>query len=181
MKLLIQPEKDLEFYPTTRELAKLMVDKLPNVKSILEPSAGMGMLANVFLSNSVEVDVCEIDSKLRNYLEENGFNVVGKDFLSFETTKKYDAIVMNPPYSIAEKHILKAISILEKTGGGTILTQASQNLMKVWEETKDLHNKLAELNFSVKQLGRPYENSEYRKTSVPVILLEIEVEGNKNA
>lgn len=188
---LVTPEKDLEFYPTTKKLAELMLNETishfseENIEnhnlSILEPSAGMGMLAKEFYKISNNVDVCEIDTNLSKYLFENGYQVVGKDFLEFSPKNTYDVIVMNPPYSVAEKHILKAIEVLETNpNGGVLVTQASQNLMKVWDETKNLLNKLSTMDYTVKQLGQAYSNSEYRKTNIPVILLTIKIKGQNS-
>lgn len=63
-----------------------------------------GRNCNSFLT----VDCIEIDPELRNILKGKNHHVVHDDFLTFHTYKQYDLIVMNPPFSEGDKHLLKS-------------------------------------------------------------------------
>ena len=43
--------------------------------------------------------------------------IVHDDFLTFESRKKYDLIVMNPPFADGDLHLLRAIQYQERLGG----------------------------------------------------------------
>ncbi len=120
------------FYPTPREVAEKMLShisnkELRNIEDILEPSAGDGRLIdyilekrkNNYLYGDVTTDVIEIDNTLRNVLEGKSYTLIGKDFLSFNTDKHYDLIIMNPPFNKGAEHLVKAITLAENNGGDT--------------------------------------------------------------
>lgn len=117
--------KQFQYFPTPVELAKQIVDraKISLADICLEPSAGKGNIAQ-FLP---DCDCIEINEDNRKYLKENGFNVIHDDFMTFEPAKKYDVIIMNPPFCKGQdaKHIIKAINIAKKKviaiGGSGIL------------------------------------------------------------
>ena len=63
-----------------------------NGGTVLEPSAGRGAIAKF-----MQCDCIELEESNRKYLLENGFNLIGDDFLQFQTP--YDYIIANPPFS----------------------------------------------------------------------------------
>src|SRR5690625_3292226 len=62
---------------------------------------------------SYPIDAIENDPRLVNTLMGAGYNVVWNDFLTYETFKEYDYIIMNPPFSNGVDHLLKAIELAE--------------------------------------------------------------------
>lgn len=126
---------DAEFFPTPSALAGRMARYIDwnKVETILEPSAGKGDLIR-FVTKCAQrkmknwrddfwqenTDCIEIDENLQMILRGNGYRVVSDDFLKFSAFKHYDLIVMNPPFSNGDEHLLKAISI-QSTGGGQIV------------------------------------------------------------
>lgn len=119
-----------DFYPTPKNVAEKMLEgiDMTNVFYILEPSAGKGDLADAakayndrnnhgYYSKKVYIDTIEIEPELRAILKDKEYRVVHNDFLTFSTYKQYDMIIMNPPFSDGDKHLLKAISMMERTGG----------------------------------------------------------------
>lgn len=89
----------LDFFPTPANVADRMVEAagIEEGMSVLEPSAGMGHIAERIREAGVDPDVIELASDRRSLLEAKGFNLVGADFM--ETTGSYDRIIMNPPFS----------------------------------------------------------------------------------
>jgi len=105
-----------DFYPTPPEVAAEMLDPLDlRGRTVLEPSAGKGDLVRECLArDAAEVLWCEAERELQHIL-------VGiadarpahayADFLQVHPAdvSHIDLIVMNPPFSADERHILDAI------------------------------------------------------------------------
>lgn len=104
----------IDFYPTPAEVVeRMLMDADVAGKYILEPSAGSGNIVDVLNRLAPkEVYACEIDPKLRKVLS-GKCNVIGDDFLQLtsEDVSHIDIIVMNPPFSRCEEHILHAYDI----------------------------------------------------------------------
>jgi Domain of unknown function (DUF4942) len=118
------------FYPTPDELIEELLSL--SIKSdltringlsrftlkgrVLEPSAGKGNIIKYInnKSKSIQVDAIENDPELSSFLMGAGHNIVWSDFLTFETFREYDSIVMNPPFSDGDKHLLHAINVASK-------------------------------------------------------------------
>lgn len=120
------PERQaLQSFPTPESLAREIVEiaDIRQGESTLEPSAGQGNIAQFMPSP----DCIELDPKNRAILEEQGFRVVGEDFLKFTSSASYDVIVMNPPFCKRQDalHILKAISMANRK----VVAIASQAVM----------------------------------------------------
>ncbi len=80
------------------------------------------------------------------FKEEEQVHIVHDDFLTFQSRKHYDLIVMNPPFADGEAHLLKAIE-LQKRWGGQIrcLLNAETLLNPYTNRRKVLQSQLAEL------------------------------------
>ena len=107
-----------DFYPTPPEVAALMLDPLDlRGKVVLEPSAGSGNLVRECLDRgAAEVLWCEAESKLRSILGGIRSAMPAQscsDFLRVDAAdvSHIDLIVMNPPFSADEAHILHAWEI----------------------------------------------------------------------
>lgn len=93
---------------TQKEVAKYMVS-LFNADidaEILEPCFGTGNFINQLLALGFKnVDGYEIDKKLFENVEQKfkSFNFYNQDFLTANISKKYDGVIMNPPYIRHEK------------------------------------------------------------------------------
>lgn len=109
----------IDFFPTPKETAQLMVDEagITEGMDVLEPSAGNGNIADAIKETGVQPDVIELSSALSEVLEAKGYDVVASDFMDFDG-KKYDRIVMNPPFSngMDGDHVQHAYELL-KPGG----------------------------------------------------------------
>lgn len=103
-----------DFYPTpTSVIDRMMQFSDVEGKVILEPSAGSGNIVDWCKSRGAkEVIACETDQRLRSILM-GKCNLIGTDFLrvTAEQVSHVDMIVMNPPFSADERHILHAFEI----------------------------------------------------------------------
>jgi len=108
----------LDFFPTPSATADEMIETagIKEGMSVLEPSAGMGHIAERIREAGVDPDVVELSNERKELLEAKGFNVVGRDFI--DTEGSYDRIIMNPPFSDgrAAQHVQHAYDLL-KPGG----------------------------------------------------------------
>ena len=130
------------FYPTPKNLIKKMVSKIVKIReiSILEPSAGRGDIIEYIQNNQKEIfcyrtelkeiDCIEKNENLQRILTGKNFRLIADDFLIFDTYKSYDLIIMNPPFENGDKHLLKAISLFEKSGGGQIICLLNAETLK---------------------------------------------------
>ena len=169
------------FYPTPRDLIQKMISgvKLEECKTILEPSAGKGDIVEYILNREVyryrhkpKIDCIELDKDLQATLKGQGFKVIHDDFLTFDTFKKYDLIVMNPPFDNGEKHLLKALEI-QKNGGSIICLLNAETLNNPFSNTrKDLARQLEEYGASIEFIQNGFTAAE-RKTDVETALVKV--------
>jgi predicted RNA methylase/uncharacterized protein (DUF3820 family) len=115
-------KKEYQFFPTPLKIAKEICEMadITSQCDCLEPSAGKGNIADVIWGHSPKsLTVIELDESNASYLEGKYSQcLIGKDFLTLNTQKRFDRIVMNPPFSKKQdmKHILKAWEFLKPKG-----------------------------------------------------------------
>lgn len=179
---------DNEFYPTPDALADRMADLIQKrAKIFLEPSAGTGNLIKAIFRkkgqlprySSVSVDYCEIDQDRRGavneYFREKSFEVhcVCDDFEHFHSEKKYDVIIMNPPFSNAVEHILRAIEIQERWGGQVIALCNADTIRNLYSnKRKVLKQKLDNYEANIEYIQNAFSDAMMR-TDVEVALINL--------
>lgn len=103
---------DKEFFPTPKEvLGQMQIDC--NNKIVLEPSAGKGDIVDFLkLNGAKSVLAFEKNQDLQKIVKEK-CQLVGDDFLMCDSSQvsHVDLIVMNPPFSNADEHIMHAFNI----------------------------------------------------------------------
>lgn len=103
---------DKDFYPTPKAVIEQMAIDCYD-KVVLEPSAGSGNMVSWLKDNGArEVIACEKHDELRRIVATK-CQVIEHDFMNVtaEKVSHIDLIVMNPPFSADEKHILHAWDI----------------------------------------------------------------------
>lgn len=128
---------DKEFYPTPKALIEKMLEpyryrngklsRFDDLKysalkdlSILEPSAGKGDILDFIKDNAdryagIKIHAIEKNHELQSILKDKEYPVVADDFLSYNDSYFYDLIIMNPPFSNGDEHLLKAVEIATET------------------------------------------------------------------
>ncbi len=108
------------FFPTPGPLANELVN-LADIQPgdlVLEPSAGLGHIAEVIRSRHPDANLTVIEQfmPLAKALEKKGFTPIRGDFLEHHET--YDKIVMNPPFENDQDidHVQHAFSLLAPGG-----------------------------------------------------------------
>jgi hypothetical protein len=115
-KARLNQSGDIQFTPSP--LAKRLVEIAgiqPNDR-VLEPSAGIGFIADEVKKITPGVDCIEYGYSFRELLELKGHNVIGSDLFECEPRPEYGAVIMNPPFSEECEHIRHAFGFV-KTGG----------------------------------------------------------------
>ncbi|HHX70862.1 MAG TPA: DUF4942 domain-containing protein, partial [Gallicola sp.] len=156
--------------------------------SILEPSAGKGNIVDKlkekekiykYSNYKFDIDCIEIDKNLQHILKGKGYRVVHDDFLTYDTMKEYDLIIMNPPFSNGCKHLLKALEMQERNGGAVVCLLNAETLKNDYiNDRKLLNRKLTEYNATIEYLQDSFTDAE-RKTDVEIALIKVKLPEQK--
>lgn len=182
-----------EFYPTPKHLIDKMLSTIDfrMVRTILEPSAGKGDIIEA-LKQKVEqhnsscrydrlkldyfdIDCIEVDQNLQHILKGKNYRIVHNDFLTYNSMKEYDLIIMNPPFSNGCKHLLKALEMEKRNGGAVICLLNAETLKNLYtNERMDLERKLEEYNADIEFIKDAFIDAE-RKTDVEIALVKVQL------
>ena len=142
----VDEKKEFQFFETPTELAERLVElaDINEGERVLEPSAGKGRIASLMPG----CDCVELNEANKAYLEENGFKVVGDDFMAFEG--EYDVIVANPPFTRQQDidHVNHMMDMAKRR----VVSVMSSSVM--WRDNK----KAVEFRDRVKSLGGYFED-----------------------
>lgn len=101
--------------------------------------------------------------------------VVHDDFLTFQSRKRYDLIVMNPPFADGDAHLLKAIELQKKYGGQIRCLLNAETLLNPYtNRRKVLQSQLSELGADVEYIEGGFAHGE-RSTDVTAALIKISI------
>lgn len=164
-----------DFYPTPREvLEQMTVGENLTDAVILEPSAGSGNIVNYCMEQGARyVKACEINDVLRSSLL-NKCCVIAPDFLTVRPDQVTDVsyIIMNPPFTTAEKHILHAWEIAP--AGATLITIYPTNRFKWYSENGKKIKELVDLFGSREDIGDAFnQGTAERRTDADVSILRL--------
>lgn len=102
--------------------------------------------------------------------------VVHDDFLTFQTKRRYDAIVMNPPFDHGDLHLLHALDLMQ--GGGQIVCLLNAETIRnpYTNSRKLLIQKLDEYEAEIEYKTAAFMTAETeRKTDVEVALIRVTI------
>lgn len=180
------------FYPTPPEIIKKMLAPYYeegkhwrrtglafSAMTILEPSAGKGDILDYIKEEAAEsrkpdaLYCIEQNPDLQAVLREKGYDVIGDDFLAFESPYSFDLMVMNPPFDAGAKHLLKAWDILQ--GGDIVCLLNAETYHNPYTRERELLKTIIDEHGTVEELGDCFSDAE-RKTKVNVILVRLSKE-----
>ncbi|MEL7586625.1 MAG: DUF4942 domain-containing protein [Prolixibacteraceae bacterium] len=164
---------DPEFYPTPRRIIDLMVLGLDlNDKTVLEPSAGKGDIVDYVKKLGAKVIACEKDADLQKivggmcrFLKPDFFDVTA------EEVSHVDCILMNPPFSNADRHIQHAWDIAPE-GCQIIALCNVETLKNSWSTRREVLAGIIEKNGNWRDIGDAFSTAE-RKTDAKVALVNL--------
>lgn len=177
-----------DFYPTPENIInKMLVDiDFKMIQTILEPSAGKGNIVESIRKKEksyssynndfhFDIDCIEADQNLQAILKSKKMRVVYNDFLTYDTLKEYDLIIMNPPFSDGCKHLLKALEIQSRNGGAVVCLLNAETLKNTCTNDRLLLNrKLEECNAKIEYIQDAFTDAE-RKTGVEIALIKVQL------
>lgn len=108
-------------------------------------------------------------------LDSGNVRIVHDDFLSMNTWKRYDLIVMNPPFSNGDAHLLKAIQMQQYGGGEIRCVLNAETIRNPFSKSRRLLlEKLLDMDASITYMQDAFSAAE-RKTGVEIALISISV------
>lgn len=168
--------KNAQFYPTPEHIGRQLLRHVDwkHVTAILEPSAGKGDLLRLVKGQAKIVECIELDPNLQAILRDQGYNVIGDDFLIHDTYTSYDLIIMNPPFSDGAKHLLKALDLC-KHGGQVCCILNAETLRNPCDRYREkLVDMLLEHGAEIEYVKNGFSRSEHR-TDVEVALIYVNI------
>ena len=105
-----------DFYATPKDCIQNFINHYGSINGkVLEPSAGNGNIVEIIKNNGINIITSlELREEEKNNLEAISDSVIIGDFLKFETTEKFDYIIGNPPYSLAQDFLEKCFEIADE-------------------------------------------------------------------
>lgn len=122
----------------------------------------------------IDIDVVEIEPDFQKILKGKGYKLVYDDFLTFEADKHYDLIIMNPPFSNGDKHLLKALEMQENGGEVIAIVNAETIRNPFSNRRKELVKLLEEYNAEISYLPSEFTSAD-RTTNVEVAMIKAKV------
>jgi predicted RNA methylase len=111
------------FFPTPPPIIDRMLDwawSMPDGFEVLEPSAGKGDICDAVRDRfpNVHITAVEINHSLSKILLAKGYDAVQDDFLEYKPEKRFDVVLMNPPFERGQDadHVRYAYSLLRPEG-----------------------------------------------------------------
>lgn len=167
-----------DFYPTPAKVALKMLARISkDAANFLEPSAGKGDLADIISRKGKpsnwdrsqhKIDCIEIEPDLVAALRGKEHTIVGHDWLTYSGVSYYDAILMNPPFSNGDEHLLKAWDFMWDGEIVCLLNEETINNPHT-ERRRRLANIIME-HGDVTPLGECFKDAQ-RKTDVRVSMV----------
>lgn len=104
----------------------------------------------------------------------NGIKIVCDNFLNYHTFKKYDLILMNPPFSNGDEHLLKALD-MQKDGGNIICLLNAETIRNPYtNRRKILVQKLNEYGAQIEYVENAFSAAE-KPTDVEVAIIKVAI------
>ena len=101
--------------------------------------------------------------------------IVHDNFLTFNSRKRYGLIVMNPPFSNGDEHLLHAIEIQSRHGGLIRCVLNAETILNPYtNRRKVLRAKLTELDADISYIDGAFSDGE-RRTDVRVAIIKIDI------
>jgi protein-L-isoaspartate O-methyltransferase len=144
---------DVNFTPLEVVERMIQFAMIDGNSKVLEPSAGIGNIADKIKEVTEHVDCLESSPSFQELLKLKGYNVVGWDFLTYEKYGYYDSIIMNPPFSNNQDitHLKHAYKLLKNDGVLVCITSPHWQFAND-RTSQEFRNWIDEKNYNVVEL-----------------------------
>jgi phospholipid N-methyltransferase len=171
------------FFPTPKPVARKLhaYADIKRGMTVLEPSAGNGLLADAIREfnednniHNVQIDVIERNYDLQEILRLKGYNIVSNDFLEFNR-KKYDRIIMNPPFEKGQDiiHVRHAYDLL-KPGGRLVAIMSGGIKWGISSDKVEFRTFVDLRNGMIRELPEGSFKSAFKPTGVSTVMVVLE-------
>lgn len=167
-----------EFFPTPYSVVMKMIEPYGynlNKRSVLEPSAGDGAILDAIQhkcrGSKKLLYAIESNHDLQYTLQGKGYRVIADDFLSYKPVHDFGFIIMNPPFSKGDEHLLKAWEIMRDGHIACLLN--AETIRNPYTQRRKLLEKIISQHGSVEFLGQCFKGSA-RHTNVDVALVRLQ-------
>ena len=127
------------------------------------------------LTNKVfEIEAVEIDTSLQAILKDKKIKIVGNDFAEYNPYCRYDLIMMNPPFKDGDKHLLKALKLIEN-GGQCVCILNAETLKNPYSDSRIyLTNLLEKYEADIEYIENAFRDAE-NATDVEIALVYVDI------
>ena len=195
IRKMIEPY--IEFHVPGRPYMRFKRSLFGDSPEILDPSAGKGDILDVLTDlrtedrfgnkthwhgdSGVTKDrscyAIEPNPDLQQILQGKGYRVIDTDFLSHRPAYSYDLIIMNPPFSTGDQHLLKAWDILES--GHIVCLLNAETIRNPYTRNRELLARIIEESGEVEFIGQAFAKAE-RPTDVDVAIVRLHKKADRN-
>lgn len=160
---------DNECNLSKEDVSKLIMERYVIPKFKEQSEAGWEHFCNQYKN----LDCIEVEPILRTVLEGRELNVVDTDFLTFDGDKMYDLIIMNPPFSNGDEHLLRAIKIGLKGGSQIVCLLNAETIKNPYSNIrKELLKQLEKYGATYEYVKGAFKDAE-RSTDVEVVIVRL--------
>lgn len=160
-------------------------DRFGKTPQILEPSAGKGDILDKITGTrwnemcgeyrrsfgAVDIDQCfaiETNPDLQAVLRKKGYRLIDTDFLQHQPDYSYDIILMNPPFSNGDQHLLHAWEILESGSIACVLN--ADTIRNRFSRNREALGSIIDSFGDVEYIGPAFAQAE-RKTGAEIAVV----------
>lgn len=126
---------------------------------------------NNSLSDKEKKELAALNDEYYSFFSD-GIRVVGDDFLAYNPFKHYDLLMMNPPFSEGDKHLLKALE-LQRRGGQIVCLLNAETIRNPYTNTRqELLKVLEQYDYQCEFIQNAFCSAE-RTSGVEVALITV--------
>ncbi|MFI9149510.1 hypothetical protein [Streptomyces sp. NPDC053367] len=122
---------------------------------VLEPSAGRGAIAEAADARGAVVDCIELDGARAQYIRAAGYarEVIHADFLGMPVQRRYQRVVINPPFADRQdiRHVERALRFVQP-GGLVVAVMFGSLTFRTDRVTRDFQQRVREARGTINEL-----------------------------
>jgi predicted RNA methylase len=162
---------DTQFTPEPMADHLIKLAGISAESKVLEPSAGIGSIADRVKKVTSNVDCVELMRSFQEILRLKEHNVIGGNLFDLEAEPVYDVVIMNPPFSEECRHIRHAFGFL-KPGGTLVSVCCSRIEASKRREYMEFQEWLCRRYYQIHETTGKFEMTE---TNVKILVIPKEV------
>jgi predicted RNA methylase len=148
---------DRGYFPTPKPVVEQLLDlaELQAGCEVLEPSAGRGAIAKAAAARGAVVDCIELDTARAEHIRAGGYarQVTAADFFSVKVQRRYQRVIMNPPFADRQdiRHVQRALRFVQP-GGLVVAVMYGSLPFRSDRKAKDFRARVQEVRGTITEL-----------------------------